>query len=257
MDRPLQWLPDQSGRPTSSFSQYAACSQAGALGPIADRPFTLRMYLEEDLGCPLWFGRPPGMLVDRGGGPSRSVLWTTDALQFGFVHPIASSYNSACNQAGALGSLTDRPFNPLKVKEMMVLGRTLYWFKDYGNMQQLLKGKKLKYGFDSCCDPDHKSCGPDHNRTAAAGPQPNRKSCGPDRKQRMGCHARSRILAHASTVTKVPTKTRKTEQNHGAPRVMRIAPQPRVSIERRLAISKGRVYGQPTLEIPSQVPEVA
>ncbi|EJK47567.1 hypothetical protein THAOC_33706 [Thalassiosira oceanica] len=34
MDRPLQWVSDQSGRPTSSFSQYAACSQAGALGPI-------------------------------------------------------------------------------------------------------------------------------------------------------------------------------------------------------------------------------
>ncbi|EJK56027.1 hypothetical protein THAOC_24155, partial [Thalassiosira oceanica] len=51
-DRLLQWLPDQSGRPASSPYQYAACSQAGALGPIADRPFTLRMYLEEDLGVP-------------------------------------------------------------------------------------------------------------------------------------------------------------------------------------------------------------
>ncbi|EJK63441.1 hypothetical protein THAOC_15895 [Thalassiosira oceanica] len=33
------------------------------------------------------------MLVDRGGGPSRSVLWTTDALRFGLAHPITSSYN--------------------------------------------------------------------------------------------------------------------------------------------------------------------
>ncbi|EJK50918.1 hypothetical protein THAOC_29968, partial [Thalassiosira oceanica] len=51
----------------------------------------------------------------------------------------------------------------------------------------------------------------------------------------MGCHARSRKTAHASTVTKVPTKTKKNEQNHGAPRARRIAPQPRASIERRLA----------------------
>ncbi|EJK67885.1 hypothetical protein THAOC_11012 [Thalassiosira oceanica] len=116
-DHPLQWLPDQSGRPTSSFSQYAACSQAGALGPIADRPFTLRTYLEEDLGCPLRFGRPPGMLVDRGGGPGRSILWTTDALRFGLAHPITSSYNTACNQAGALGPIAGRPFNPLNVTD--------------------------------------------------------------------------------------------------------------------------------------------
>ncbi|EJK63865.1 hypothetical protein THAOC_15455, partial [Thalassiosira oceanica] len=32
----------------------------------------------------------------------------------------------------------------------------------------------------------------------------------------MGCHARSRKTAHTSTVTKVPTKTKKNEQNHGA-----------------------------------------
>ncbi|EJK59757.1 hypothetical protein THAOC_19982, partial [Thalassiosira oceanica] len=32
--------------------------------------------------------------------------------------PIASSYNSACNQAGALGPIADRPFNPLKVKDV-------------------------------------------------------------------------------------------------------------------------------------------
>ncbi|EJK67244.1 hypothetical protein THAOC_11752 [Thalassiosira oceanica] len=49
---------------------------------------------------------------------------------------------------------------------------------------------------------------------------------------------RSRETAHASTVTKVPTKTKKNEQNHGAPRARRIAPQPRASIERRLATSK-------------------
>ncbi|EJK43866.1 hypothetical protein THAOC_37648 [Thalassiosira oceanica] len=49
----------------------------------------------------------------------------------------------------------------------------------------------------------------------------------------MGCHARSRKTTHASTVTKVPTKTKKNEQNHGDPRARRIAPQPRASIERQ------------------------
>ncbi|EJK57419.1 hypothetical protein THAOC_22538, partial [Thalassiosira oceanica] len=51
-------------------------------------------------------------------------------------------------------------------------------------------------------------------------------------------HARSRILAHASTVTKVPTKSKKNEENHGVPRARQIAPQPRASIKRRLATSK-------------------
>ena len=55
--------------------------------------------------------------MDRGGGPSRSILWTTDALRFGLAHPITSSYNSACNQAGALGPIAGRPFNPLKVTD--------------------------------------------------------------------------------------------------------------------------------------------
>ncbi|EJK71802.1 hypothetical protein THAOC_06722 [Thalassiosira oceanica] len=54
----------------------------------------------------------------------------------------------------------------------------------------------------------------------------------------MGCHARSRKTAHASTVTKVPTKTKKNEQNHGAPRARRIAPQPRASVLWRLATLK-------------------
>ncbi|EJK63078.1 hypothetical protein THAOC_16286 [Thalassiosira oceanica] len=57
------------------------------------------------------------MLVDRGGGPGRSILWTTDALRFGLAHPITSSYNSACNQAGALGPIAGRPFTPLKVTD--------------------------------------------------------------------------------------------------------------------------------------------
>ncbi|EJK77480.1 hypothetical protein THAOC_00687 [Thalassiosira oceanica] len=39
-------------------------------------------------------------------------------------------------------------------------------------------------------------------------------------KAKMGCHARSRKTAHASTVTKVPTKTKKNEQNHGTPRAL-------------------------------------
>ncbi|EJK59659.1 hypothetical protein THAOC_20085 [Thalassiosira oceanica] len=140
-DRPLQWLPDQSGRPASSPYQYAACNQAGALGPIADRPFTLRTYLEEDLGCPLRFGRPPGVLVDRGGGLSRPVLWTTDALRFGLAHLITSSYNSACNQAGALGPIAGRPYNPLKVTDDGAgEDTTTGSIEDYGNIQQLVSG---------------------------------------------------------------------------------------------------------------------
>ncbi|EJK49158.1 hypothetical protein THAOC_31995 [Thalassiosira oceanica] len=51
------------------------------------------------------------------GGLSRPVLWTTDALRFGLAHLITSSYNSACNQAGALGPIAGRPFNPLKVTD--------------------------------------------------------------------------------------------------------------------------------------------
>ncbi|EJK77244.1 hypothetical protein THAOC_00935 [Thalassiosira oceanica] len=94
-DRPLQWLPDQSGRPASSPYQYAACNQAGAIGPISDRPFTLRTYLEEDLGCPLRFGRPPGVLVAGGSwGRSQSPSF-----------------------AGALGPIAGRPYNPLKVTD--------------------------------------------------------------------------------------------------------------------------------------------
>ncbi|EJK69184.1 hypothetical protein THAOC_09590 [Thalassiosira oceanica] len=54
--------------------------------------------------------------------PRRSVLWTTDALRFGLIHPIASSYNSACSQAGALGPISGRPFTPLNVRDMMVMG---------------------------------------------------------------------------------------------------------------------------------------
>ncbi|EJK53729.1 hypothetical protein THAOC_26771 [Thalassiosira oceanica] len=50
--------------------------------------------------------------------------------------------------------------------------------------------------------------------------------------------ARSRILTHTSTVTKVPTKNQeKNEQNHGAPRTRRIAAlQPRTSLHRTAAV---------------------
>ncbi|EJK51201.1 hypothetical protein THAOC_29648, partial [Thalassiosira oceanica] len=50
-----------SGLPTFS-SSHTACRQAGAFGPIAGSPFTLRMCLAEDMGSPLRFGRPPGTL---------------------------------------------------------------------------------------------------------------------------------------------------------------------------------------------------
>ncbi|EJK43793.1 hypothetical protein THAOC_37729 [Thalassiosira oceanica] len=85
-DRPLQWLPDQSRGALHLLppSQYAVCSQAGALGPIADLPFTLRTYLEEDLG-----GAPFGLDVRReccwwivrGLSPSCSVLCFVDNLE--------------------------------------------------------------------------------------------------------------------------------------------------------------------------------
>ena len=55
--------------------------------------------------------------MDRGGDPSLSVLWTAGTLRLGLVHPVASSYNSACRQAGAFGPIADSPFNPLKVKD--------------------------------------------------------------------------------------------------------------------------------------------
>ncbi|EJK50775.1 hypothetical protein THAOC_30126 [Thalassiosira oceanica] len=56
---------DPTGLPTFS-SSHTACRQAGAFGPIAGSPFTLRMCLAEDMGSPLRFGRPPGTL-DPGG----------------------------------------------------------------------------------------------------------------------------------------------------------------------------------------------
>ncbi|EJK55453.1 hypothetical protein THAOC_24817 [Thalassiosira oceanica] len=55
-------------------------------------------------------GRPSGMLEDCGGSPSRSVLWTTDALRFGLVHPIASSYNSARQR---VRTNPDRSWHPM------------------------------------------------------------------------------------------------------------------------------------------------
>ena len=99
----------------------------GPSGLYSGRPFTLLTHLAEDLGSSLRFGRPPGLLdpgdgsppdrLVRRDGPSRSVLWTADNLRFGLARPITSSYNSACNQAGAFGPIFWSPIYPFKVKD--------------------------------------------------------------------------------------------------------------------------------------------
>ncbi|EJK49156.1 hypothetical protein THAOC_31996, partial [Thalassiosira oceanica] len=98
---------DPTGLPTFS-SSHTACRQAGAFGPIAGSPFTLRMCLAEDMGSPLRFGRPPGTLDPGDGCPTdRPLQWLPD--QSG--RPASSPYQyAACNQAGALGPIADRPF---------------------------------------------------------------------------------------------------------------------------------------------------
>jgi hypothetical protein len=113
----LPWLLGTPVRPTSSSYQYAACNQAGTLGSISGRPFTLSTYKAEDSGCLFRAGRPPGAVDPGGGGGAPTPLRPPTGLRPGLVHSITSSHDAACGQAGAFGPIADRPFNPLNVRD--------------------------------------------------------------------------------------------------------------------------------------------
>ncbi|EJK54179.1 hypothetical protein THAOC_26256, partial [Thalassiosira oceanica] len=114
-------LPNSQGAGTTPPQTEALCTPDPPHGRHTKQRKTIILNIDPDQKSQhVWLCSVVAELYPRGiwSVPTgRSILWTTDALRFGLAHPITSSYNSACNQAGALGPIAGRPFTPLKVTD--------------------------------------------------------------------------------------------------------------------------------------------